>query len=92
MSNISINLTPYLRAWAEERVKSGRYNNVSEVVREALRLLEYQEREREARVRDLRAALDAGVASGAAIPLDMDAIQREARAEWEARMSSSDRG
>ncbi|PDW00666.1 hypothetical protein CJ255_20315 [Candidatus Viridilinea mediisalina] len=60
MSNISVNLTPYWKEWADARVKSGRYNNVSEVVREALRLLEYQEREREARLRDLHAGI-AGV-------------------------------
>ncbi len=79
MSNVSVNLTPFLKEWAEARVKSGRYNNVSEVVREALRLLEQQELEREARLRDLRAAIQAGFDSGEPEPLDMEAIQRQAR-------------
>ncbi|WP_165774720.1 type II toxin-antitoxin system ParD family antitoxin [Candidatus Viridilinea mediisalina] len=54
MSNLSITLTPYLQQWVEARVASGRYTNVSEVIREAVRLLEQHEQEREARLRDLR--------------------------------------
>lgn len=34
-----VSLTPTLEAYAKEKVLSGRYNNASEVVREALRLL-----------------------------------------------------
>ena len=63
MSNVSVNLTPYLKEWAEAKVQSGRYNNVSEVVREAMRLLEHHEREREAKLRDLRAAIQEGLDS-----------------------------
>ncbi len=65
MSNVSVNLTPFLKEWAESKVQSGRYNNVSEVVREAMRLLEHYEREREAKLRDLRAAVQAGLDSPA---------------------------
>jgi len=49
MSNVSVNLTPSLKEWVESKVQSGRYNNVSEVVREALRLLKIQDRERDPR-------------------------------------------
>ncbi len=49
MSNVSINLTPSLKEWVESKVQSGRYNNVSEVVREALRLLKIQDPERDPR-------------------------------------------
>lgn len=34
-----VSLTPALEAFAKDKVKSGRYNNSSEVVREALRLM-----------------------------------------------------
>ncbi len=34
-----VSLTPVLEAFAKEKVQSGRYNNSSEVVREALRLM-----------------------------------------------------
>jgi antitoxin ParD1/3/4 len=80
MTNVSVNLTPFLKEWAEAKVKSGRYNNVSEVVREALRLLEQQDLEREARLRDLRAAIQAGIDSGEPEPWEgADEIIRQAR-------------
>ena len=40
MSNVNVNLTPYLEQYVEGKLASGRYNNVSEVVREALRQME----------------------------------------------------
>lgn len=42
----NVHLTPDLERFARERVSEGRYNNVSEVVREALRLLQDQEQTR----------------------------------------------
>jgi antitoxin ParD1/3/4 len=42
-------------------VKTGRYQTASEVVREALRLLEEQDRAREVRLAELRQAIDAGI-------------------------------
>ena len=41
---MNVSLTPQLEAMIRERVESGRYSNASEVVREALRLLEEHER------------------------------------------------
>jgi antitoxin ParD1/3/4 len=41
---MNVSLTPQLEAKIRERVESGRYNNASEVVRDALRLLEEQEK------------------------------------------------
>src|SRR3954467_5664506 len=40
---MNVSLTPQLEAMIRQRVESGRYNNASEVVREALRLLEEHE-------------------------------------------------
>lgn len=39
----NVHLTPELEKFARERVSLGRYNNVSEVVRDGLRLLQDQE-------------------------------------------------
>jgi antitoxin ParD1/3/4 len=39
----NITLTPHLQRFIEERVKSGRYDSASEVVREGLRLMEDRE-------------------------------------------------
>lgn len=49
-------------------------------MREGLRLLYEQQREREARIRDLRAAIDAGDASSAAEWEGAEAIKQKARA------------
>ena len=46
----------------QSRVKSGRYQTTSEVVREALRLLERQETQREEDRQQLKAKLDRGAA------------------------------
>jgi antitoxin ParD1/3/4 len=53
---MNVALTPQLEAMIRERVESGRYNNASEVVREALRLLEEHER-----VQHLRSLLAVGL-------------------------------
>ena len=42
-TTVNVSLTPELDAFLQNRVKSGRYQTTSEVVREALRLLERQE-------------------------------------------------
>ena len=39
----NVHLTPELEQFARDRVRAGRYNNVSEVVRDVLRLLQDQE-------------------------------------------------
>jgi antitoxin ParD1/3/4 len=40
---MNVSLTPQLELMIRERVESGRYNNASEVVQQALRLLEVEE-------------------------------------------------
>jgi antitoxin ParD1/3/4 len=50
----------------DAQVKDGRYNNASEVVREALRLLEDRERLREIRLVELRRLAEEGRSSGLA--------------------------
>ena len=54
---MNVNLTPELGALVQRKVASGLYNNQSEVVREALRLLAEQDRLREAHLTTLRGAL-----------------------------------
>ena len=44
----NVHLTPELERFARECVAQGRYNNVSEVVRSALRLLQDYEEQRQA--------------------------------------------
>ena len=61
-SSLNVSLTPELERFVQDRVASGWYQTASEVVREALRLLEQQEREREAAFQSLKAKLDRGAA------------------------------
>ena len=51
---MNVSLTPELEQLVQEKVRSGRYLSASEVVREALRLLEERDRLRELRAEGLR--------------------------------------
>ena len=66
MPTRNVNLTDELDRFVLAKVKSGRYENASEVVRAALRSLDREERIYEAKLTALRAAIDAGDASGLA--------------------------
>jgi len=60
---MNVSLTPELENFVNAKVKSGRYNSASEVVREALRLLEEHEKARSAQLADFRAEIDRCLAS-----------------------------
>jgi len=60
----NVSLTPTLERFTQSCVESGRYNNVSEVVRSALRLLQEREEARAAFVRSLEEASAEGGRSG----------------------------
>ena len=64
MPTRNVNLTDELDSFILARVESGRYENASEVVRSALRTLERDEQQYEAKLGALRAAIDEGDASG----------------------------
>jgi antitoxin ParD1/3/4 len=66
MPTRNVNLTDELDHFVATKVKSGRYENASEVVRAALRTLEREEQRYEAKLAALRAAIDEGDASGVA--------------------------
>ena len=59
-TTVNISITPELDSFLQDRVQSGRYQTTSEVVREALRLLERQERDRDEAFRQLKAKLERG--------------------------------
>jgi antitoxin ParD1/3/4 len=66
MPTRNVNLTAELDRFLLTKVKSGRYENASEVVRAALRTLEREEQQYEAKIAALRAAIDDGDATGPA--------------------------
>ena len=58
---MNVSLTPELEKLVQEKVKSGRYLSASEVVREALRLLQEQDQLRELRLEELRKFVAVGI-------------------------------
>jgi antitoxin ParD1/3/4 len=66
----SVALSSHFEAFIQEQVKSGRYNNASEVVRAALRLLEDQQARAKMQQEEVRAAIAAGLASGQGKPAE----------------------
>ena len=63
MPTRNVNLTDELDSFVLAKVESGRYGNASEVVRAALRTLEREEQQYEAKLAALRTAIDEGHAS-----------------------------
>lgn len=58
--NVSVSFTPQQAAFLAACVQSGRYQSASEVVREAIRLLEDQQAHREAEIERARALIQEG--------------------------------
>ena len=54
---MNVSLTPELEKFVSNKVESGRYNSASEVVREALRLLEEHDTSRAAQLAELNAEI-----------------------------------
>ena len=74
-----ISLTPELEKMIGDKVGSGRYHSASEVVREALRLLEQQDEIYQARLEQLRKELDIGIEQldrGERVPFTATTVKR----------------
>jgi antitoxin ParD1/3/4 len=76
---MNISLTKQLEELVKNKVESGLYGSASEVMREALRLLEERDRLRSPRLEDLRAEIKRGLDSGEATPLDIGAVKARGR-------------
>ena len=63
---LNVSLTPALEKMVQQKVDSGLYNNASEVVREALRMMHQTEDVRRAKLKRLKLALAKGEADVAA--------------------------
>jgi len=83
--NMNISLTEELANFVKAKVSGGRYASSSEVVREALRLMEKVERQEAEKLGLLRQAWREGVDSGEAEAIDFAALKREARARLAAK-------
>jgi antitoxin ParD1/3/4 len=58
---MDVKLTPELEKWVQDRLATGMYTSESEVVREALRLMQRQEELYDNQRRELRAELEEGI-------------------------------
>lgn len=85
---MNVSLTPRLERYVKQKVAAGMYNSVSEVMREALRLLEERDALKEMKLTALRRDIQDGIEEldrGEGMPLDMNAIKAKARAIKDSR-------
>lgn len=75
--NTSVSLGDYFENFVESRITEGRYNNVSEVIRAGLRLLE----EEESKVTALKNAIQEGLSSPKVESFDFDENLKRLKAE-----------
>jgi antitoxin ParD1/3/4 len=77
--NINVSLTDELAKFVDAQVATGRYASSSEVVQEALRLMEHFDRAEAERLHWLQNAWRDGIDSGDAGEIDFANLKREAR-------------
>ena len=77
--SMNVNLTPQLEEMVRAKVGSGLYTSASEVVREALRLMEEQDRIRAVKLEQLSGEIRKGLESGPSEPFDAGSLKQKAR-------------
>lgn len=77
MGTMNISLPDPMKSWVEDQSKSGRYANSSDYVRDLIR----RDRARVEAIAEIQSAVDAGLASGPASPLDRDTFKRRMRTQ-----------
>jgi antitoxin ParD1/3/4 len=65
---MNVSLSPQLEAMVKDKLASGRYTSASEVVREALRLMEQRDQLSAMRLQQLQQDIQDGLASGEPMP------------------------
>ncbi len=76
---MNISLTPHLENLVKNKVESGLYNSASEVMRDALRLLEERDQLRAMRLAELKQEIQKGIDSGEATLLDIEEVKANGR-------------
>ena len=76
---MNVNLTPQLEELVRSKVASGMYTSASEVVREALRLMDEQDRLRAAKLDQLRVDIRQGLNSGPSKAWGAEEVKRDGR-------------
>jgi antitoxin ParD1/3/4 len=86
---MNVSLTPQLEELVQSKVSSGLYTSASEVVREALRLMDEQDRLKQAKLDELRREIRKGLDSGESEPWDAAAVKAKARARRVSRSAGA---
>ncbi|WP_310488916.1 type II toxin-antitoxin system ParD family antitoxin [Chamaesiphon sp. VAR_69_metabat_338] len=89
---INVSLTPQLEEMMRQKVAGGLYNSVSEVVREALRLMDAQDRLQAVKLEQLRQEIQNGIDSGEPTPWNAEEIKQAGRQRRAARNSNKATG
>lgn len=87
---MNVSLTSELENYVKSKVTTGMYSSVSEVMREALRLMEERDAMQAVRLEALRQDINKGLDSlerGEGKPLDMEAIKAKGRAKLQGNVS-----
>jgi antitoxin ParD1/3/4 len=85
---MNVSLSRQLQGFIEKKVRTGRYQTASEVVREGLRLIEDRDTQRALQLRRLREEIQVGldqIEKGQVAPLDVKKIKAEGRKRLAAR-------
>jgi len=85
---MNVSLSRQLQGFIARKVRSGKYQTASEVVREGLGLIEDRDTQRALQLRRLRAEIQVGlnqVEKGRVAPLDVKKIKAEGRKRLAAR-------
>lgn len=86
---MNTSLTRHLEEMIREKIASGSYTSASEVVREALRLLEQEDQMRALKMERLREDIREGLESGPSTVFDPREIKRAAREKKSAKTGKS---
>ena len=86
---MNVNLSSQLEAMVKAKVASGLYTSASEVVREALRLMEQQDQLRAVKLKQLRSDVQEGLASGPPAPWNAEEIKHDGRKRKASRRAAA---
>ena len=76
---MNINLTAQQEETVREKVNSGLYTSASEVIQEALRLMDERDQMLSAKLQQLRQDLQEGLDSGPSVPWSAEEMKQSAR-------------
>lgn len=76
MATMNISLPDQMKAFVEAQTKDGRYSNASDYMRDLIR----RDQERRRAIADIQALVDEGLASGPAVPFDIEEFVAEMKA------------